>query len=458
MGAGSRWGKGALAAAAVALLCAGFAVPTLGALQVQNGRVAFNGYVNDRAKVYSRTLTGSSVDQLTTAPLPSTNPTYSPDGQTIVYTQFVREDPGNPDSPIQLDLWAMDPDGSHKHPLTATPDVNEDEAAYSLDGSRIAYASSGGIWIMNPDGSDPRQVTDSEIGGQMPAFSPDGKHIVFVGPSTGSNGDGIWVIDLTTGEASQLTDVLGNEFPGPIFEMWPSYSPDGQLIAFVQFSMTPPGGVGQIYLMNPDGSDLHPITDLPINAQEPVWSTGGGQLIFDGYDGAFNMFNDPEGPYLYVVNRDGSNPHVLKEGEATEFPDWQRRLVKNDVGCSGAGHPIAGASGPNLLRGSDASDFVDAKAGNDNVLGLDGSDTVCAGAGTDTLHGGRGADTLVGESGHDGFYGDGGQDHIDARDGEIDRITCGPGTDVALLDPKDVIADITTKRPSGSCETVQRAS
>ena len=40
----------------------------------------------------------------------------------------------------------------------------------------------------------------------------------------------------------------------------------------------------------------------------------------------------------------------------------------------------------------------------------------------------------------------------DTRDGEADTIDCGPGTDVALLDFKDVMTD------AAACETVKRAA
>ena len=56
-------------------------------------------------------------------------------------------------------------------------------------------------------------------------------------------------------------------------------------------------------------------------------------------------------------------------------------------------------------------------------------------------------DTLDGGNGDDVFR---------TRDGEVDRITCGPGNDRALLDNVDVITDATAESPNGSCETVQR--
>ena len=45
---------------------------------------------------------------------------------------------------------------------------------------------------------------------------------------------------------------------------------------------------------------------------------------------------------------------------------------------------------------------------------------------------------------------------IAVRDGEADVVNCGPGTDTAILDFKDVIEDASPQNPNGSCEVVTR--
>ena len=56
-------------------------------------------------------------------------------------------------------------------------------------------------------------------------------------------------------------------------------------------------------------------------------------------------------------------------------------------------------------------------------------------------------DTLDGGPGNDTFR---------TRDGEVDKITCGDGNDLALLDTVDAITDATAANPNGSCEKVIR--
>ena len=102
--------------------------------------------------------------------------------------------------------------------------------------------------------------------------------------------------------------------------------------------------------------------------------------------------------------------------------------------------------------------------GDDRVVGEDRSEDIDGGAGNDYLEGGKGHDTLTGGPGKDIIFGDEtdtscnasfpescvryGNDVIQARDGEVDQISCGPGTDRAVVDAIDVVA--------ADCETVER--
>lgn len=75
------------------------------------------------------------------------------------------------------------------------------------------------------------------------------------------------------------------------------------------------------------------------------------------------------------------------------------------------------------------------------IIGTDAANRLVGGLGNDVIVGGRGSDTL------DGYAGD---DTIDARDGAPDRVLCGAGDDVALVDAVDRVAD--------NCERVSKPS
>jgi len=117
---------------------------------------------------------------------------------------------------------------------------------------------------------------------------------------------------------------------------------------------------------------------------------------------------------------------------------------------------IIGTDGDDQITGSPGNDRIDARAGNDTVVGLAGNDGIRGGRGDDRISGGPGDDVLRGDSGEDGLGGGEGNDRILARDGEADKILCGPGRDAAVIDTLDVIVDATRKRPKGSCERVAR--
>lgn len=112
-----------------------------------------------------------------------------------------------------------------------------------------------------------------------------------------------------------------------------------------------------------------------------------------------------------------------------------------------AGDRITGAFGNDVIRALGGDDCAAGGVGNDRIdLGA-GADTGDGGTGNDLLVGGAGNDRLVGGPGRDDMRGGAGNDRISARDGTGDRIICGPGRDVAVVDRRDV---------TSGCETVAR--
>ncbi|MEJ2703885.1 MAG: DPP IV N-terminal domain-containing protein, partial [Sedimentisphaerales bacterium] len=77
------------------------------------------------------------------------------------------------------------------------------DPALSPDGSKLAFAWRGDIWIVPSEGGVARQVTQHPAGDSQPAFSPDGSQIAFV--SDRSAGDQIYVVPVEGGAPEQLT-------------------------------------------------------------------------------------------------------------------------------------------------------------------------------------------------------------------------------------------------------------
>jgi Ca2+-binding RTX toxin-like protein len=138
-------------------------------------------------------------------------------------------------------------------------------------------------------------------------------------------------------------------------------------------------------------------------------------------------------------------------------------VEKLDLNVSGT---FAGGPGDDdfFVRSSmDGGDStVTGGAGNDKLKGHDHVETIDGGPGNDVVEGGYNNDVLTGGPGRDTIFGDSttdtcnflsckipfGNDVIDARDGELDTIDCGPGEDRATVDAIDVVAN---------CEQVDKA-
>ena len=109
---------------------------------------------------------------------------------------------------------------------------------------------------------------------------------------------------------------------------------------------------------------------------------------------------------------------------------------------------IEGDDGSNTLVGTPEGDSIYGYGGADLIHARGGGDTLRLGGGSDEGYGGRGSDALRLGGGSDEGYGERGGDLISAVDGTEDAIFCGPGSDRAIANPGDDVAE--------SCERIIR--
>ncbi|MGP3970303.1 amidohydrolase family protein [Streptomyces sp. 6N223] len=191
----------------------------------------------DAATTGTRSLTLSPAHLRFTA---ATNgsATLSPSGDLLV-------------AEVQNILWAIPRDGGEATPLTP-PDLEPTRPVFSPDGRTLAVAAYQGggfhIWTLRPDGTGLRQLTDGPFDARGPAWSPDGTRIAFASERGGDTVAGspyrIWVVDVRTGELTRVTGVPGQD--GPLQDGWhedfdPAWSPDGRRLLFVRGSLTTTG-------------------------------------------------------------------------------------------------------------------------------------------------------------------------------------------------------------------------
>jgi Ca2+-binding RTX toxin-like protein len=154
-------------------------------------------------------------------------------------------------------------------------------------------------------------------------------------------------------------------------------------------------------------------------------------------------------------------------------PDRIRALAGPDVLAGGLGRDFvhaglgddvsAGQAGRDVMAGGPGDDRQDGGAGNDRIFANRGADESWGGRGDDVLWAMARKDVVPGPRGAvdtvaDTLHGGAGDDRFRTRDGEADRIDCGEGRDVAVLDTVDVIVDATAEHAIGSCELVHRAA
>jgi TolB protein len=124
-----------------------------------------------------------------------------------------------------FEIFVMEPDGTVVTQLTSNA-VNDVAPAWSADGTRIAWASSGNICVMDADGSNQTCLTGDPATEGDPAWSPDGTSILFErGIAADGMNEDIFVLDVATAAATPCV-------VDPARDMGPAWSPDGAYIAF----------------------------------------------------------------------------------------------------------------------------------------------------------------------------------------------------------------------------------
>jgi len=198
-------------------------------------------------------------------------------------------------------------------PLSTEPGA-ELGAAFSPDGTSLAYewASTDGesdIWVIDLATETKRRVTYAPGLDSNPAWSPDGKRIVF--DSTRDGGRNIYVVDAAMGEGKDPQQRARALTSGEAASCNPAWSPDGKRIAFDCNA----GGRPDVCLMNVDGSARTTLTRSTSDDVHPAWSPDGALLAFSS-----TRTGQKD---IWMTNADGSHPRRLTVDREDEWdPVW----------------------------------------------------------------------------------------------------------------------------------------
>jgi Tol biopolymer transport system component len=183
-------------------------------------------------------------------------------------------------------ILVSDADGTGARPLV-TSVAFASGATFSPDGAKLVFWGDGSpdsLYVANADGTGVRKLSgDLWIStDKPPTWSPDSKSIAFSSES-GPNllDERIYVVDVTTPSSTPrpITDAA------TVRAFLPAWSPDGNWIAFVGIS--PDGDVLNLWVVHPDGTDVHSFTTTRyVEVTTPQWapSAASTRLAYAGGD------------------------------------------------------------------------------------------------------------------------------------------------------------------------------
>jgi Tol biopolymer transport system component len=276
-----------------------------------NGKIAYSFF-----QIWVVNPDGTGKTRLTdpTAEFNDIMPAWSPDGARLAFVRHCVDT----DLCTGDDIYVMDANGGSQTLISNAPNASSVEPAWSPDGQKIVFATTRDgdyeIYTMNADGTSPANISNSHSSVEIfPAWSPDGQKIAFA-----TNRDGDYEIYTMNPNGSGVTRLTTK----PQTDTDPNWSPDGQKIAFtanVDESVWP-----EIYVVNANGTNQQNLSNNSISAdQDPAWSPDGTRIAWDRttYPPSYPPSNRLLGE-IWVMNPDGSDKASLDVGPAY-YLDWQ---------------------------------------------------------------------------------------------------------------------------------------
>jgi Tol biopolymer transport system component len=214
------------------------------------------------------TSVGGSRDQVTATADCESSPAWSPDSSQIF---FSANDCGDGPSTIRvLDLHNGEVEEITGHDSWFDLSPDGDSLVYGVPRSSGSFLDVG-LWRSSADGIGANEITPAGIAAASePTWSPDGRRIAFVAPSGDMDAtdpvlwnEDIYVADSSGGELRRITSSPGNDH-------WPpAWSPDGRTLVYSADGLRNKAGI--LTAIDLRSREMTSVTKPGSNALFPTW-------------------------------------------------------------------------------------------------------------------------------------------------------------------------------------------
>lgn len=271
---------------------------------IAESKVFFISARSGNKEVWAMDYDGAAQQQVTHLGSISLSPRVSPDGTRVAFSSFAK---GGPD----ITMYSRDLNRMVAFPRFGGTNISP---AWSTDGTRIAFSSSRTgdpeIYVTDANGANLKRLTAYHGPDVSPVWNPKtGAQIAWVSGRTGL--PQIWMMDADGTNAQRLT----NEG----YAVSPSWSPNGQFLAFAWIRHYGPGAPGaqDIYIMDVASRQWVQLTHNSGRNDFPSWSPDGRHIVFQS--------NRTGSDQIWTMLADGTQQHQLTFSGVNTQPNWSAK-------------------------------------------------------------------------------------------------------------------------------------